>query len=66
MDRVFVGKQMELGTILMPIEHADGVKGERKCQTVTVNGILYQIDFRNGNYLGTDLKTLEVVVLDME
>lgn len=66
MERIRVSAAVKLGKVMMPIETPNGVKTERECKTVTVRGRVYQMEFVEGELLGTDLKTLEVVLLDME
>jgi len=68
MERVYVSKfvSVQIGSTRMPIEGTHGLKGYQDCKTVTVSKVVYQVEYVGGVYYGTDLATLEVVVLDME
>lgn len=52
--------------VTMPIETDLGVSKWRECNAIKVFGKLYQVEFRKGVCYGTDLATLDEVILDIE
>lgn len=68
MERVRVSASETVGitTVKMAVETPTGVKRWVDCKALSVFGRVFQIEHVAGEYVGTDLATLEVVVLVME
>jgi len=67
MERVRVSASETVGitTVKMAVETETGVKRWVDRKALSVLGRVFQIEHVNGEYVGTDLATLEVVVLEM-